>query len=295
MRVTGSIEDAEHDDIAAGLVRNEHVSPGRFDGEVARRLDACSLVANCRQLACHRIDRENRDRVVRVAVRYIDELPRRVHDCFCRTTALALDIAGQGGQHLLLGQGAFSRVVVTGDDGQVGLAIDVGALAVRAPCEVARSGALRSVERSMRGQRSFRSVEGIDDDLAQTQVAAQRELVGLVDVDRVAVLAFADVLLERGSVAEHAGVRVDRDRDATATRVVGGENVSAGRIDDQVARRGALRGLRVEKRQLTGLRIDGECAEGRLPFVDGVEELLVWMKCDKGGVGRLDRQRRSSE
>ena len=91
----------------------------------------------------------------------------------------------------------------------------------------------------MRGQRPLRGVEGVDDDLVQPQVAAQRELVGLVDVDRMSVLPFPFVLLERRCLAELA-VRFDGDANAASARVVGGEYVFARLINDEMARRPAL-------------------------------------------------------
>ena len=66
-----------------------------------------------------------------------------MHDRLGSAAAFAFHVAGQGGQHLSLCESAFVRIVVAGDDGQIGFAIDVGTLAVRAPGEVAWACAFR--------------------------------------------------------------------------------------------------------------------------------------------------------
>ena len=68
------------------------------------------------------------------------------------------------------------------------------------------------------------------------------------------------VLLERRGFAELA-VRFNRDADAASAGVVGGEDVLARRIDDEMARRTALRRLRVEECQVSRLVVDGERAD----------------------------------
>ena len=116
---SGRLVDAENDRIAARLIRHQHVLPRRLDGEVARCLDAHALVADRLQFARVRVDRENCDRVVRVAVGDVDEFARWMYDCLCGAASLANDIVGQRGQHLRLRQEALVRVVGTSDDRQV--------------------------------------------------------------------------------------------------------------------------------------------------------------------------------
>ena len=157
-----------------------------------------------------------------------------------------------------------------------------------------RPGPLRRVERSVRGQRPLLGVEGVDDDLVQAEVATEGELVGFVDVDRMAVLLGADVLLERRCGTQLA-VRSDWDTNAASAGVIGRENVLARRIHDEVTRRPALRRPIVEKCQFSRPSIDGERADFRVPFVDRIEEFLVWMECDKGRAARLAGQRRRGQ
>ena len=57
-----------------------------------------------------------------------------------------------------------------------------------------------------------------------------------------------------------------------------------------MARRAALRRLRIEKRQIAGFAIDGERADCRRALVDGIQELLIGMKRQKRRATRLTRQ-----
>ena len=120
LQLAGALIDAEHDHVPAGLIRHEHELPRRLDGEVAGGLDPLALMADSFELARLGVDGENRDRVVRVAVGDVDELPGRMDDRLRRTATLAANVFGECGQDLLLRQRAFVRIIIAGDDRQVG-------------------------------------------------------------------------------------------------------------------------------------------------------------------------------
>jgi hypothetical protein len=83
------------------------------------------------------------------------------------------------------------------------------------------------------------------------------------------ILFWTLMLLERRPTAQ-LSASFDGDRNAASAGVVSRKDMFASCIDDQVARRGPLRRLRVKESQVARLVIDRKGTDGRVGFIDGI-------------------------
>ncbi len=283
--------DRKDTDIATALIGHQHVLAGWFNGKVAWCFDTVALMSLSGEQAGLGIDGKNGDRVVWIAIRYVDKLARRMHDCFSGAATIAFYIGRQRRQRLFLSQRAFFGVIITGYYRQIGFAIDVCMATVERPGKVSRACAFGCLHFAMRCQSTTGGIKLVDDDFVQAQIATQRELVRLVQMDRVTMLLGPLMLLEGRLVAQLA-ISQKRNAEATSARVVCSQHMLACCVDDQVTRGCALRCLRVKKGQLARLLVDREGADLGVRFVDCVQKLFVGMNGHKRWAARLNRQRR---
>jgi hypothetical protein len=176
---------------------------------------------------------------------------------------------------------------------RVQLAEHVHEFFVRRERDVARTGCGFRDGSAGRGQSSLGRVEFVNQHLVQAEVG---------NVDKMVVFGFADpvgvrpfLVLVRavfalvgngsGMLAEFA-VGENRVDDGVAGGVVGGEKKLAGAVEIEMAGPFALRGLRVQERELAAFGIDGERADGAavIHFVGGVEVFAAGMDDDPRGV-----------
>ena len=143
----------------------------------------------------------------------------------------------------------------------------------------------------------------IDHDFVQAEVSDESELLVCIEIDRVGVRFFLAGLVHAGAAVLNEGNRfvgefafgIDGIDDDVAAGVVGGEDMLAGFVDDDVAGVRAFGGGFVDFGEFGGIGwIDFEAGDRAVffaavvvEFVDGVEKFAVGMNGEERGAGRF--------
>ncbi len=107
----------------------------------------------------------------------------------------------------------------------------------------------------------------------------------------------AAVMLTESRGGPELAVGGYRKHTDAAAGIIGRQDMLACFVYHEMARPGASRGLLIQQGQISGLGINGECADGParfslevIEFSHGVKKLPSWMNRQKRGILRLGRQ-----
>jgi len=138
-------------------------------------------------------------------------------------------------------------------------------------------------------QRAILGIEGIDKHAVQPKIAGKREMVARVRGDEVCVgrglangVHSPALVLIKCIVGGNAAIRSEREGFDAAAAVVGSEQDFAGVIDADMAWAVAAGGFLIQEREVAGVAINGERADGAGVFivkffyaVGGVQEFFI--------------------
>lgn len=272
-QLAGDGIDGEDHDIFTVVVGDDQPVAGWIEIEIAREFSFGGNLLDGGELAGHRVDGKNRERV-RAAIGSVKKITAGIYADLGGGAGAQVTF-GQSGDALPLGEHAARGIPGKNRDRAGHLAQEVGEFSIGRKHHVPRAGSRRRLGewRIVGRERAGERIEAIDVHLIETKIGHQNELVCWVRANRMrmrlrlahgigAVAGVGDV---RGARAD-AAVRRDGERRDGRTGVVGDEQRVARGVEADVCRIRAAARHGVEQREMRGGWIDGirANAAGRL-------------------------------